>query len=486
MSEVRQLELSDEQSKAFHRLTSPKHENVVRVVYGGQAGGGKSYLISLWLDYMCQTYPGTRYYMARETLKQVKESVLLSYFEVIKTTGSNIKYNEQKSKISYPNGSEIYFIEFFAYPSDPNFDSFGSREFTAGAIEEGITCTKRAANILLSRTRFKHDVYNLTPKQLITCNPGDGWIKDEIVIPFLETGQALNPNNVFINATLSSNPNKKFVEIYTKNLEENQDTFEKERLLHGNWDAKPKSGCEYLKEFNQDIHVKRLMSINDELPGYDPFKPLHITFDENVNPHITCLIFQIHNILDKKVIRQIAEVCPKAPNNTRKYVCSQIQKLFPLPKHVGGMFIYGDASSQKQETDKEAGENFFTDIMTYLKPYNPRKRVPGKNPPVVSKGGFLNLILEKDYRGLRLEIGSDCKGSISDYAYAMEDSSGGILKKRVTDPQTGIQYEKHGHFVDALSYFICEAFIADFNYYLSGGNKPQYEVGNDREYTFNR
>jgi hypothetical protein len=474
-----ELDLSNEQSKAWHRLTDIRHKDITRVVYGGQAGGGKSFLIALWLDFMCNEYPETRYYLGRETLKDIKESVLLTFFDVTKITGSTFKYNEQKSKLTYTNGSEIYLLETFAYPSDPNFDSFGSREYTAGAIEEGITVTKRAADILISRTRYKHDVYNLYPKQLITCNPGDGWIKDDIVIPQIE-GTPRKKNEIFIQATLASNPNKEFSERYTKTLEENLTSYDRERLLNGNWNAKPKSGAEFLKEFNQDKHV--IKGLKDK---YDPYSVLHISFDENLHPYITCLIFQIYKQGEDKIIRQLMEFCLPPPRNRRAEVAKEIVRVF-YPGHHGGVMVYGDATSLKDETDKLPGENFFTDIMSGIKVLNPRLKVPLKNPPVASKGSFLNLILEKQYRNIIFQVDSDCKKSINDYAYAVEDEDGTILKKRITDPNTKISYEKHGHNIDAMSYFICEAFINDFNYYLSGGVTHQYSVGNDREYKFQR
>lgn len=467
-----ELTLSDEQSRAFHRLTNAKYQYITRVIYGGAAGGGKSVLISIYLDYMCRTYPETRYYLGRDTLKDIKESILLTFFELTVITGADFKYREDKSKVTYKNGSEIFLLETFHYPADPNFDRFGSREYTAGAIEEGITTTKRAADILLSRTRYKHDVFDLFPKQLITCNPGPGWIKDDIVKPQMETGQAKRYNDIFVPATLQSNPNKKFADRYQQTLEENLSAFDRERLLGGNWDAQQKTGSEFLKSFSQDIHVKK--------QEYDFRSAIHLSFDENVHPYITCLIFQ----LDGKNARQLGEICMPPPNNTRKHVCNEFARRYP--DHAAGLFVYGDATSMKNDTAKEYGENFFTDIVSYLAKYNPRLRVPSINPSVVGKGGFLNLIFEKNYRDISITIDPSCEKSIFDYAYALEDSDGTILKKKIQDPVTKISYEKHGHNLDALSYLICEAYMGDFNYYLTGGLNPSYEVGNDRSYKFNR
>lgn len=474
------LKLSDEQSLAFHRLTNPKYHAITRVLYGGQAGGGKSTLISAAFNYWVETYPETRYYIAREVLKDLKESVLLTMFDFFRMTGVRYKYREQHSHIHFPRTDcYIYLLEVKLNPSDPDFNDLGSKEYTAGAVEEGVKIHRRAADILITRTRYKHDVYpDLSPKQLITCNPGPGWIKEDIVKPTLEHGQAKRKNDIFIPATLESNPNQKFREAYKKTLEENTSAYDRERLLKGNWDAQQKTGAEYLKSFNRDFHVKRSVP-------YDPDLALHVSFDENVNPHITAGIYQIVTGKDQvREVRQIGEVCPRPPHNTRKNACKMIERLFPATAHKGGMFIYGDATSQKNETDKEYGENFFTDVKQYLKAYNPGMRVPSKNPPVVAKGNFIDLILEKEYRKIRLVVDEVCEICVNDYAYAMEDAEGGVQKKKVTDPDTGVQYEKHGHGVDQLSYLICFAFSGDFAFYQNGSQNPTYETGLDRQHAF--
>jgi hypothetical protein len=474
---ILEIGLSDEQMHAMAVLTDPREKAISRVIYGGQAGGGKSFLICLWLHSMAKMYPGTRYYLSRERLKDIKESVLLTFWDVLKLDpGFKLHYNATSSILTYPNRSQIYLVECFAYPSDPNFDSLGSREYTAGAIEEGITVTKRAADILLSRTRYKHDVYGLFPKQLITCNPGDGWIKDDIVIPSIE-GRHTKHNEIFIRATLDSNPNKSFRERYAQTLEENLSAFDRARLLHGDWNARPKTGAEYLKDFNPDIHA---------VPEtrYDKNLPIHIAFDENVHPYITCEIWQVQVEGKMRYATQIDEICQKPPKNSRKHVCAEVLRRYG--SHTAGAYVYGDATSWKGESGAEYGENFFTDIIKYLAPLRPGLRVPGKNPPVMSKAGFLNLIFEKSYRDICIRIDRKCKLSIADYSHSLEDVNGGILKLRVKDPQTGITFERDGHHIDAMSYFICEAFIADFNYYLGGDWKPLYETGSEREYKFER
>lgn len=465
------LTLSREQSIAFHYLTDPRFKDITRIVFGGQAGGGKTLLASFYLTHICMTYPLSRMYMARETLKDIKESILLTYLELSDTLGVKVKYSEQKGLLLYPNGSSIYLKEVFAFPSDPDFNSLGSREYTGGVIEEGVNVSKKAASILVSRTRFKHTKYGLTPKQLITCNPGNGWIKDEIVVPQREGRRPKNA--VFISASLQSNPDKEFVEGYMKNLEENLAAYDRARLLYGDWDAKEKTGAEYLKEFVADRHA---VYSNE----YDPNLPVHLSFDENVNPYITCQVWQVEG----KTLKMIKEFCLRPPANSRQHVCRAVANY--LGGHTSGMFIYGDATSIKSETGKEYGENFFTDILTYLSQYHPVMRVPSKNPSVMSRAGFLNLIFERNYREIDIQINRKCTEAINDFSSALEDANGGISKKTTTDPVTKVTYQKHGHHCDALSYFVCEVLINDYIYYLNGSVNPSYVVGNDRGYVFNR
>ena len=44
-----------------------------------------------------------------------------------------------------------------------------------------------------------------------------------------------------------------------------------------------------------------------------------------------------------------------------------------------------------------------------------------------------------------------------------EDATGGMLKEKFTDKLTKQTYEKYGHHLDCLRYFLCEAFKGYFN-----------------------
>ena len=455
---IKTVKLSKEPTRALDILEDSKTR---RLVFGGQAGGGKSFLICLWQIPQRLTYPGTRGYIGREVLKTLKNSILVTFFDVVKLLDIPIKYNDNKGYIDFLNGSRIVLLDLFNYPSDPNFNALGSTEYTDGAIEEGVQVSQKAADILLTRTRYKHAEYNLNPKQLITCNPGPGWVRDRIVIPQLENGN--KAGQLFISASLDSNPNKDFVNSYKATLEAITDQYDKARLLYGDWYAQPRTGGEFYKDFNPEANTKPVF--------YNSDLPLHISFDFNVNPYMTATI---HQLTGTKSI-QIDEVTLKSPRNTTRAVCREI--ITRYINHAAGMFIYGDPSGKAQDTRSEKGHNDYTVIMDALADYQPVKRVSNKAPSVVMRGRFINSVFAGRIEGLEIIICDQCKETINDYTQVKEAADGTKVKAKAKDPQTGVTYEKHGHTSDANDYFFISIFAIEYRNYTAGPRQPLYSLG---------
>lgn len=450
---MKRIKYSLEQTRALDLL---EDDHTTRVLFGGQAGGGKSFFGSSWQIEQRIKYPGTRGYIGRNTLALLKKSILVTFFDLVNylDLSSKIQFKEQKSRIEFWNGSVIELLELDYKPRDPDFNYLGSTEFTDGFIEEGITIYKRACEILLSRTRYKHDEYNLTRKQLITCNPGPGWIKDDIVVPILE-GKPYNEKNAFVPATLESNPNQKFVTLYKENLESMDNAYDRARLLHGDWYAVPQTGGEFYKDFKHDKHVV-------QNAAYDPDLALHISLDENVNPYLACTIWQLNG----KKATQIDEITMANPRNTLHDTCKEFAKRYH--GHRSGLFIYGDATSKKQDTKLEKGYNFFKLAVQYLKEFHPVLRVPKANPSVIMRGNFLNTVFRSEFDNIEIRISDICSNSILDLQMLKEDSDGKKKKQLIIDPLTRVSYQQYGHCSDTLDYLICEAYKDSFTKYQKG------------------
>ena len=190
--------LTTKQGKALKYLTD---KQTTEVLYGGAAGGGKSYLGCAWIIWLCSEYDGIRCLIGRSKLTALKTTTLNTFFEVCKQWGLkadlHYKFNAGSNIITFYNGSEVLLKDLFQYPSDRNFDSLGSLEITAAFVDEVSQITEKAKQILGSRIRYKLDKYNLTPKLLLTCNPTKGWVYNSFYKPQKKKIAYLNIGNLY-------------------------------------------------------------------------------------------------------------------------------------------------------------------------------------------------------------------------------------------------------------------------------------------------
>lgn len=205
------------------------------ILFGGAAGGGKSWIGCEWLLAMCLNYPGVRYFMARDELKSLKDTTVKTFFKVAKHHGlsDTFRYYEHYSAIRFNNGSEIALLELKYVPSDPLFERLGSTEYTGGLIEEAGEVHFNAFDTLKSRIgRHLNELYNIPKKILITCNPKKNWLYNTFYKPFkegfLEIGYA------FIQSLAAEND--KIDKGYIEGLDDIKDQTRKKRLKDGDWD----------------------------------------------------------------------------------------------------------------------------------------------------------------------------------------------------------------------------------------------------------
>ena len=225
------IDLTKKQSQAWKLLMDDKTNEVL---YGGSAGAGKSWLGCLWITTLCLKYNGIRCLIGRTVLQQLKLTTLNTLFETLQSmglkSGENYVYNGQSNVITFTNKSEIVLKDLAYQPSDPNFDSLGGLELTAVFVDEAAQISQLAYNILKSRMRFKLTEYNLQPKILMTCNPGQVWLKKVFYLPYIQ--DTLEPTKAFVPALPLDNPHlpASYIEML-KSLPPAQ----RRRLLEGDW-----------------------------------------------------------------------------------------------------------------------------------------------------------------------------------------------------------------------------------------------------------
>lgn len=221
------------QHQAWERLrnTATKY-----IIFGGGAGGGKSWLGCEWLLTNCYFYPGSKWFIARKELKRLMTSSYVTWGKVCKhhkVPQSDWKLNGQYNFIEFENGSRIDLIDLAYQPKDPLYERLGSLEYTGGWIEEASEVDFLAFDVLKSRIgRHRNKEEKLLPKMLLTCNPTKGWLYREVYKPYREN--RLPEDWCFIQSLYSDNPHTS--KDYGLSLAEIKDESTKQRLMHGNWE----------------------------------------------------------------------------------------------------------------------------------------------------------------------------------------------------------------------------------------------------------
>lgn len=66
-------------------------------------------------------------------------------------------------------------------PSDPNFERFGSSEFTIAFIDEVSEISERAVEVLFSRLRWRTAETFKTARMMMSTNPCITWVRSRFV-----------------------------------------------------------------------------------------------------------------------------------------------------------------------------------------------------------------------------------------------------------------------------------------------------------------
>lgn len=221
------------QAEALNILTDSE---TVELLFGGAAGGAKSWTGATWLTFSCLLYSGINCFVGREALIDLRESTMMTFSKVFKAYGitkEDVIYNGQDHYYQFSNGSTIRLLSLEYKPSDPLYERYGSKEFTMGWIEEAGQVHHNAYDVLKTRLgRCNNDKYNLLRKLFITANPKKNWLYTEFYKPSLNNSLKLYQR--FLPCLVSENP---FIEKdYIQALESTTNETNKQRLLFGNWD----------------------------------------------------------------------------------------------------------------------------------------------------------------------------------------------------------------------------------------------------------
>lgn len=452
--------LSDKQSEAWHFLENDP--DVKEVLFGGAAGPGKTWFGCLWKIQRRVRYGHTRGLIGRQQFSDLRDSTLKTFLEVWETFGRynpqgvTGTYNQQDKTFRFSNGSEEMFRHMAYEPSDPNYNRFGSTEFTDLFVDEVQEVDERAWEIAISRIRYNLDLLPIAkPKALGCANPEHCWVKWRFVSDKDHKPIDLPKNRAFVSSLLTDNPNKQFVSTYTENLQ-GLSNFDQQRLLYGDWTAVNTAGNKFYHAFELRDHSGPV--------AFDPVLPIHISFDQNVVPYITATLWQVTKTESGYCLQAFDEFTLEHPRNNTTAICVAIREKYQ--HYSPQVFLYGDASGNRRDT--RSNETDYTIARRELAGFltNSSDRTERRNPPVLRRRDFINHIFQGKEPGIEIRIGAHLSKTLDDLLNLKEDQNGHKLKETAKDPHSGIKYEKIGHTSDTLDYIVTGVFKREFERFI--------------------
>ena len=156
------------------------HETPVReVLYGGAAGGGKSYAICWDALVRCLKYKGTHAYLFRRTYPELEQTLIEKMQSICPTSLG--KYKASEHKLYLTNGSVIHFCHL--QNEGEGLLKYQGAEIQWLYLDELTHFTQAMYNYLRTRVRApKH--MSIVPTIRCASNPGGpghGWVKSYFV-----------------------------------------------------------------------------------------------------------------------------------------------------------------------------------------------------------------------------------------------------------------------------------------------------------------
>ena len=321
------------------------------VLYGGAAGGGKSYaqLIDAFLYAM--KYPNSKQLILRRTYSDLEKSVIRVHLGMYPK--SLYRYNGSKHTGIFINGS---IIDFGYCNSEMDVYQYQSTEYDVIRFDELTHFTETMYIYLMSRIRGTNNY----PKSIkCSTNPGGvghSWVKKRFIDACVGGKyEDENGTRVFIPATVHENIFLMQKDSdYIKRLQRLSEK-DKKALLYGDWDI---FEGQYFTEWRKEIHVispfvtpkhwKRYFTMDyglDMLAGYV------IAVDTHGKAYVTKEIY-LPNLIISEAAAKIKELC--------------------AGEDISYYYAPPDMWNRRQDTGKSVAEIFYDNGIMLVKSNNDR------------------------------------------------------------------------------------------------------------------
>lgn len=321
------------------------------VLFGGAAGGGKSYAQLIDALIYALTYKGSKQLILRRTLPELEKSLIRTALSIFPQAVFSYKATAHTG--IFKNGS---IIDFAYCDNENDVYKYQSAEYDVIRFDELTHFTESMYIYLLSRLRGANNF----PKQVkSSTNPGGvghSWVKSRFIdiAPPNTLWESENGSRIFIPARVTEN---KFLlsadSNYLRRLE-NLSNKDKRALLYGDWDI---FEGQFFSEFRREIHVvlprkpaaeQRIYRVFDY--GLDMLACLWIAVDSSANAYVFRELYQSGLIISQAAQRILEE--------SREEVYATLAP--------------PDLWNRRQETGKSVAEWFYENKITLTKAANAR------------------------------------------------------------------------------------------------------------------
>lgn len=294
MSTKMNLQVTEKQMKFL------KADHVTEVLFGGAAGGGKSYVQLLDAFLYAVKYQGSKQLILRRTYPELEMSLIQVHLGLYPK--EIYRYNETKHRGQMKNGS---MITFGSLQRESDVYKYQGAEFDVIRFDELTHFTWAQYSYLLSRLRGANDF----PKQIkSSTNPGGvghQWVKERFIDPappetvfdiIEKEGGTISGQGMYLPAKVQEN-----IFLMRKDpdyLKRLLNLPEKNRLalLEGRWDIY--DGV-FFSEFDPAVHVVRPFRLKEHWKQYvtmdygmDMFAVEVVAVDEEGNGFVHRELYQ--------------------------------------------------------------------------------------------------------------------------------------------------------------------------------------------------
>lgn len=231
-------------------------------LYGGAAGGGKSYGQLIDAELFAFRYPGSKQIIFRRTFGELDKSIIRTALEIYPR--ALCSYNDSKHMYTFQNGS---IIDFAYCDNEKDVYRYQSAEYDVIRFDELTHFNESQYVYLISRCRGANNYPKCIKSSTNPGGVGHSWVKKRFIdigapdtIITTDTG-----TRMFIPAFVQDN--KFLVEAdpgYVTRLE-NLSEKDKQALLYGDWDI---FDGQYFNEFSRRLHVVSGMELPDHWRRY--------------------------------------------------------------------------------------------------------------------------------------------------------------------------------------------------------------------------